>query len=85
MCHKQRIKDLHLFCRDLLHFRFTHFLRKVIGKNYCWRKVICFLRTDTLAGRFAEILRDITTHLLADPVEARGWSTNTSIPNLLID
>ena len=48
LCHKQRIKDLSLFCRDLSHFRFTHFLRKVIGKNYGWRKVICFLCTETV-------------------------------------
>ena len=53
MCHKQRIKDLHIFCRNFphfrfTHFRFTHFLRKFISKNYGWRKVICFLCTDTL-------------------------------------
>ena len=45
MCHKQRIKDLRIFCRDFSHFRFTHFLRKVIGKNYGLRKVIRFLCT----------------------------------------
>ena len=45
MCHKQKIKDLRLFCRDLSYFKFTHFLRKVIGKNYGWRKVIHLLCT----------------------------------------
>ena len=45
MCQKQRITDLRLFCLNLSHFRFTHFLRKVIGKNYGWRKDISLLCT----------------------------------------